>query len=943
MGKVVEVLIVGGGISGLTLANLLINNDKKVIFNVTIFESRIYFDNNPDGIAGGIGIWPPGQSVLHNIPEYAHFIDKFGFYMPFPAYRDANGKILANPTDSFSKRFPVLCLNRDDLTSFLRAGLKNSQVRFVNSAVHKYERAGEKLLIKTNDCLYEGDLLIACDGIHSKIRNCLQSELKRPAILETASGYTYFRANTTIPLDSTLKWWDQSFEIWGKTTSRKYGNYKIRFGYVPLKPPTVFWFIAIKTQKNHPFLSPVKKVQTIDQETAAYIRDLVKTWKPIYTPTGEEAVNYEILMNLTHEILRTDIEKIREATQFPWISQDKRVILMGDAAHAIAPNLAQGAGLCMEDAACLAARLNRVDYLEGLYGYEKERKSRIGKVSKGADWIAIFGQLENPLALSMRDGFMRTSRYLFPDLQHSIFEYLVSVSLGGSTKKIYWQPPRLFTGNNETASLFANIVPTGALLADCIRNFKISEKGGTGKGYITVKKYGFFANFFGIFKHFPAEMEKQPFFAEVINVSNKRQLWKRIFGFGTSKQKTVTTSISTFCDFKRNTYLSEGAGNVWDKCFRFLYTLRLKSDGTLHYESKDMSCFDLFKIPFSSFLLPKSSWSEKLMDQGWEFKGKISAPLLGTLLQYQGYFEPDKIEQVNNKRIIIAGGSGMIGTALCIVCIRKGYDVYCLSRSRDTVMPVEGVKVRCIDEDWSSLIDGNTIIINLGGSNPGKRRWTSTVKKTIKESRFRIIDTIIRNIEKAVEKPFKFLQASATGFYGNVAEEILTEKNVPPICGESGTVFRMEVCREIEQHAEKANCNVINLRMGHVLSNNGGFLPYLKLASFFRVKKMGSGQQYIPFVHINDVVNAIEFIASSDELNTGAINITSPNPCTNFQLLAVLNPGWGIIVPAFILKLLIGESFVIVTDSQRIMPERLLKAGFRFNYTTIQEALQGLQ
>lgn len=86
---------------------------------------------------------------------------------------------------------------------------------------------------------------------------------------------------------------------------------------------------------------------------------------------------------------------------------------------------------------------------------------------------------------------------------------------------------------------------------------------------------------------------------------------------------------------------------------------------------------------------------------------------------------------------------------------KKGNDVYCLSRSVNTQINIEGVKVRCIDEDWSELIDKNTIILNLSGANPGAKRWSSSVKSDIAESRFQVIDTIIRNIERAYRKTFK--------------------------------------------------------------------------------------------------------------------------------------------------------------------------------------------
>lgn len=124
MVKSVHVLIVGGGISGLTLANLLIHGNKNVKFHITMFESRAFCNNNEQSIGGGIGIWPPSQAVLKNIPDYQNFIEQFGYIMPFPSYRDADGKILARANEDFSDRFPVQCLNRDDLINMLLEGVK---------------------------------------------------------------------------------------------------------------------------------------------------------------------------------------------------------------------------------------------------------------------------------------------------------------------------------------------------------------------------------------------------------------------------------------------------------------------------------------------------------------------------------------------------------------------------------------------------------------------------------------------------------------------------------------------------------------------------------------------------------------------------------------------------------------------------------------------------
>jgi hypothetical protein len=332
-----------------------------------------------------------------------------------------------------------------------------------------------------------GDLLIACDGIHSKIRNCLMTELERPSVIETDLGYTYFRANTEIPVDSKHNWWSASFETWGNSITKQHGNHEVRFGYVPLKPPHVFWFIAVRTQAAHPHLSPIRGVQVISDETKAFLKELIKDWAPVCSETGETVVHYEELIDLTSNILRTDIAKIQGVETFPWISKDNRIVLLGDAAHATAPNIAQGAGLCIEDAACLVSKLDRVDYLKGILEYEQERKPRAQRVQLVADLIAAVGQVENPALKFLRNWSMLASASMTPWLQRHIFEYAVAYSLGSSTKSRYWQAPRLSITDDASSSVFGNAFTDLSLLEHHVKEFKTSKIGGNGSGVVSLE------------------------------------------------------------------------------------------------------------------------------------------------------------------------------------------------------------------------------------------------------------------------------------------------------------------------------------------------------------------------------------------------------------------------------------------------------------------------
>ena len=119
----------------------------------------------------------------------------------------------------------------------------------------------------------------------------------------------------------------------------------------------------------------------------------------------------------------------------------------------------------------------------------------------------------------------------------------------------------------------------------------------------------------------------------------------------------------------------------WIKQFDLFYKIELQADKSLKYESQGITFFNLFQIPLPRFLLPKSEWIEKPTERGWEFDGTISFPLIGSLMHYYGHFKIDQMNVVKNRRILIAGGSGMIGKEVCLEFIKKGYDVYCLSRS----------------------------------------------------------------------------------------------------------------------------------------------------------------------------------------------------------------------------------------------------------------------
>jgi uncharacterized protein (TIGR01777 family) len=941
MKKVLRVLIGGGGISGLTLANLLAQPNQYHKYHITLFEALPPEQAQKESIGGGIGLWPPSQAVLSQLPNYDDWLQQHAYLMPAPSYRTEAASPLAISQTDFEKRFPVYALNRDALRQMLLSHVEDHpSVNIIyNEKITTYQQAENEIQIKTSDgIVHKGDLLIACDGIHSPLRNSMLDKRSRPPVQATDLGYTYFRANTLIPPDSPLKWWSTAFETWGSCHSDEHGNHTLRFGYVPLKAPEVFWFIAIKTQSNHPYLSPIDRVQIIDQPTREFLKHLIQSWHPIHTNSNEPAVDYLQLLDLTEDILRTDIAKIQNVTSFSWCSKDNRVILLGDSAHATAPNIAQGAGLCIEDAAELVAALDRADYLSNLDSYEKSRKKRATTVQFFADSIATIGQLETPFASNTRNFLMQLASIYLPSLQGKIFDYAVSKSLGGNKHTPYWFLPNQL--------MFERIFPDHQQLQPHIKQFKLSPSGGRGHGTVTVTKSNYFAKLLGKLITFPLEMENQPFYAEVTNEGLHLQRWKRVFGDKTPEQNSYETTHSTYCDSKQQLYLSEGIGGWFDKAFRFIYSIEHLADDSLKFQSQGMTLFDKFKLPLPSCLLPKSHWLETPTTNGWTFDGRISLPLIGELMHYKGDFHPEPIAQQVNKKLIIAGGSGMIGREVCLAFLRLGYDVYCLSRSTQSEIRLLGVKLRKVDQDWSDLIDENSVIINLAGSNPGAKRWSQSVKNDIANSRYTIIKNIKDNIARAQATPKIYLQASAVGIYGNGKDKVLTESSQPEFSPNPGTKFRIEVCQEIETQATEADCPVVNLRIGHVFSNAGGIYPHLKWGGYFNSRCFGDGQQYVPFIHIKDVVRAIVFVVDNEQLAANTINLTAPHTCTNQELLSELKLiKWlpSIAIPQSVLAYMIGESSVVLTDSERVKPEVLLSNGFEFDYPTIKAVITELK
>jgi uncharacterized protein (TIGR01777 family) len=304
-------------------------------------------------------------------------------------------------------------------------------------------------------------------------------------------------------------------------------------------------------------------------------------------------------------------------------------------------------------------------------------------------------------------------------------------------------------------------------------------------------------------------------------------------------------------------------------------------------------------------------------------------------------------------RIIIAGGSGLIGRELASVLSTNGDEVIILSRTPELVkgMPV-GVKVVQWDgktiQDWGKHIDNSDVIVNLTGENLSGEgllpsRWTNERKLRLVRSRVNSGEVLTKGIQLATVKPSVFVQASGVGFYGPQQVKLLTEED------NRGNDFLANLCIEWEassQPVELMGVRRVIVRNGVVLSRKGGALPLLLLPYKLWVGgPLGNGQQVYSWIHMDDEVNAIRFLIRNEQAK-GVYNLASPNPVTNDEfgrkISKVMKRPHYFPVPGFAMRLALGDVASMVLQGQRVLPQRLLKEGYVFKFPMLEEALRDL-
>jgi uncharacterized protein (TIGR01777 family) len=301
-----------------------------------------------------------------------------------------------------------------------------------------------------------------------------------------------------------------------------------------------------------------------------------------------------------------------------------------------------------------------------------------------------------------------------------------------------------------------------------------------------------------------------------------------------------------------------------------------------------------------------------------------------------------------SNQIIITGATGFIGKSLCKQLVQAGYDLVVLSRNpkKGSESLPNQIRVASWDaktsEGWADYADGAYAIINLAGENIGSGRWTPGKKRRILESRLNAGKAVVEAIKKVGNKPKVLIQASGIGIYGNRDDEILDEFSRP------GSGFLTEVAKQWEGSTKKVESFGVRhviIRTGVVLGADGGFLSRVILPfRLFVGGRLGSGNQWIPWIHLDDEVRAICFLMERQNLK-GAFNLTAPNPLISkdfFNLLGktIKRPSW-LPVPGFLLSLLLGErARELILSGQRAMPKRLLESGYDFLYPDAKSALR---
>ncbi len=298
-----------------------------------------------------------------------------------------------------------------------------------------------------------------------------------------------------------------------------------------------------------------------------------------------------------------------------------------------------------------------------------------------------------------------------------------------------------------------------------------------------------------------------------------------------------------------------------------------------------------------------------------------------------------------NEKVLITGGSGLVGTRLTDLLLNKGYRVAHLSRSPDRIQ-LDGVKsykwdtaANYLDKD---AIKGTNYIIHLAGAGVADKPWTKSRKELILNSRTDTADLLYNTLKETDHQVKAFISASAIGYYGDRGNELVTEESA------RGKGFLSDVCVAWEDSAfqiKDLGIRTAAIRIGIVLAKEGGALKEIARPVKFGVGAyLGDGKQYYSWVHIDDLCR-IFIQALEQEDMVGIYNGVAPTPETNRHLTEMVAKAMGKFnipapAPEFVLKLAMGEMSEVVLNSQKVSAEKILSTGFKFQHPQLLPALK---
>jgi uncharacterized protein len=298
-------------------------------------------------------------------------------------------------------------------------------------------------------------------------------------------------------------------------------------------------------------------------------------------------------------------------------------------------------------------------------------------------------------------------------------------------------------------------------------------------------------------------------------------------------------------------------------------------------------------------------------------------------------------------RVLIAGGTGMIGMTLVESLLADGHQPFVLTRSVQAARFPEGVQIIAWDgrttTGWGEVMGQVDAVVNLVGERLSRWPWTKKQRQRFWNSRVDSGQALVEAIRAASPRPKVFIQASGVNYYGPRGLSTVSEADLP------GTDYLADLCiawEDSTKMVEELGVRRIIVRSAIVLDARDGILPIMMLPiKLFVGGPLGSGRQGLAWIHLDDEVAAIRFLLENQEVS-GPFNLTAPAPISNADFLRILagllkRPYW-LPVPAFVLRFVLGGMSTLVVDGMYLLPKRLVDLGFHFHFETAESALSNL-